>query len=59
MYEQKNVVDMGASLGLVMANIIMTECEKLVVVNLVKEGTIKFYVLYVYGIDMAQSVKGI
>ena len=36
---------MGASLGPVMVNIIMTECEKVVVDNLVKEGTTKFYVL--------------
>ena len=57
MYEQKNVVDMGASLGPVMANIIMTECEKLIVVNLVKEGTIKFYVLYVYGTDIKTLTK--
>ena len=31
---------MGASL----AKVIMMECEKLIVVNLVKEGAIKFYV---------------
>ena len=38
---------MGASLGLVLANIIMTECEKVTVDNLVKKGTIKFYIRYV------------
>ena len=38
---------MGASLGLVLANIIMTECEKVTVDNLVKKGTIKFYINYV------------
>ena len=46
-YEQKDGVSMGASLGPVLANIIMTECEKVVVDNLVKEGTIKFYIRYV------------
>ena len=37
---------MGASLGSVLVNIIMTECEKVIVDHLVKEGTIKFYVRY-------------
>ena len=40
-------VSMGALSGSVLANIIMTECEKVIVDNLVKEGTIKFYVRYV------------
>ena len=34
---------MRASLGPVLANIIMTECEIEIIDNLVKEGTIKFY----------------
>ena len=38
---------MGASLGPVSANIIMTGCEKVIVDSLVTEGTIKFYVCYV------------
>ena len=38
---------MGASLGPVLANIIMTELEKAVVDDLVKSGKIKFYVRYV------------
>ena len=38
---------MGASLGPVLANIIMIECEKAIGDNLVKEGQIKFYVRYV------------
>ena len=46
-YEQKDGVSMGASLGQVLANIIMSECEKLIVDNSVNEGTIKFYVRYV------------
>ena len=31
----------------VLANIIMTECEKSIVDNIVKKGTVKFYVSYV------------
>ena len=38
---------MGASLGLVLANIIMMECGKVIVDNLVKKGTIKFYIRHV------------
>ena len=45
-YEEKEGVSMGASLGSVLVNIIMTECEKVIVDHLVKEGTIKFYVRY-------------
>ena len=33
--------------GLVLANFIMKECEKVIVDNLVKKGTIKFQVRYV------------
>ena len=46
-YEQKGGVSMGASLGPALANIIMTEREKVTFDNLVKEGTIKFYIRYV------------
>ena len=46
-YEQKDGVSMGASLGPVLANIIMTELEKKVVSKLVNQGSIKFYVRYV------------
>ena len=46
-YQQKDGVSMGASLGSILANIIMTECEEVIVYNLVKEGTIKSYVRYV------------
>ena len=38
---------MGASLGPVLANIIKMECEKVIIDNLVKEGTITFYIRYV------------
>ena len=47
MYEQKDSVNMGAQLGSVLANIMMTEFEKVIVDNLVKEGTLKSYVHYV------------
>ena len=46
-YEQKDSVSIKASLRPVLANIIMTECEKVIGDNLVKEGRIKFYVRYV------------
>ena len=65
-YEQKDGVSMGALLGPVLANIIMMECEKVIVGNLVKEGTIKFYIRYVDDIFFTsqasrywQSVKSI
>ena len=38
---------MGQSLGLVLANIIKAECEKVITDNLVKEGTTKFYIRYI------------
>ena len=37
---------MEASFGPVLANIIMTECERVTVDNLVKDETIKFYIRY-------------
>ena len=47
MYEQLDGVSMGESLGPVLANIIMTECEKVIVDKLVEDDIIKFYVRYV------------
>ena len=46
-YEQIDGVSMGASLGPVLANIIMTELENVVVDNLIHSGKIKFYARYV------------
>ena len=46
-YEQKDGVSMGASLDPVLANIIMTECEKVIVDQLILDGKIKFYCRYV------------
>ena len=47
LYEQVDGVSMGSSLGPVLANIIMTELEKVVVKKLIDDGTIKFYIRYV------------
>jgi hypothetical protein len=38
---------MGSSLGSVLANIILTEFERLIVSELIADGTIKFYKRYV------------
>ena len=38
---------MGGSLGPVLANIIMTERENVIVGKLIEDGIIKFYVRYV------------
>ena len=46
-YEQKYGLSMEASLRPVLANIINTEFGKVIADNLVKEGTIKFYIRYV------------
>ena len=47
MYEQIDGVSMGASLGPVLANIIMTEMERCVVDTLIESGKIKFYSRYI------------
>ena len=47
-YEQKDGVSMRALLESVLAFIIMTECKKVMVDNLAKEGTINFYLRYLY-----------
>ena len=46
-YEQIDGVSMGCSLGPLLANIIMTELEKVVVDKLLQDGTIRFYCRYV------------
>ena len=46
-FEQVDGVSMGASMGPVLANIIMTELEKEVVDRLVQQGKLKFYSRYV------------
>ena len=47
MYEQTDGVSMGGSLGPVLANIIMTECEKVIVNQLIENNIVKFYIRYV------------
>ena len=47
LYEQTEGVSMGSSLGPVLANIILTEFERVVVSDLTNYGTIKFYMWYV------------
>ena len=46
-YEQIDGVSMGACLGPVLANIIMTELEKVVVDRMISSGLVKFYTRYV------------
>ena len=46
-YEQTDGVSMGSSLGPVLANIIMTEVENVVIRPLIEQGLIKFYSRYV------------
>ena len=45
--KQIDIVSMGSSLGPVLASVIMTEFERLVVDKFIKDGLIKFYVRYV------------
>ena len=47
LYQQKDGVSMGSSLGPVLANIIMTELENVVIKPLTANGTIKFYTRFV------------
>ena len=46
LYEQVNGVSMGSSLGPVLANVLMTEFEKVVVQALVDDRTLPFYIFY-------------
>ena len=47
LYQQKDGVSIGSSLGPVLANIIMTELEDVVIKPLITNGTIKFYTRFV------------
>ena len=47
LYQPKDGVSMGSSLGPVLANIIMTELEDVVIKPLIANGTIKFYTRFV------------
>ena len=46
-YQQKDRVSTGSSLGPVLANIIMTELEDVIIKPLIADGTIKFYSRFV------------
>ena len=47
MYKQTDGVSIGGSLGPVSTNIIMTECEKVIVNQLIENKIIKLYIRYV------------
>ena len=47
LYQQKDGVSMGSSLGPVLANIIMVELEREIIEPLISDGTLKFYTRYV------------
>ena len=47
MYEQIDRVSVGGSLGPVLANIIMTECKKVIVDKLAQEKVIMYFTRYV------------
>ena len=47
MYKQTDGVSLGGSLGPVLANIMMTECEKVMVNQLLENNIVKFYIKYV------------
>ena len=46
-YERSDGVGMDGSLGPVLANIIMTDCEKIIADKLIEDEIIKFYIRYV------------
>ena len=57
--EQIDGVNMGRSLGPVLANIIMIECEKVIVDKLMKEKVIMFYTRYADNTLLIIKKKGI
>ena len=46
MYEQTDGVSMGDSVGSVFVNIIMIECEKVIVKQLIENDIVKFFIRY-------------
>ena len=46
MYEQTDGVSMGESVGSVLVNIIMIECEKNIVKQLIENDIVKFFIRY-------------
>ena len=59
MYEQTDGVSVGRSLGPVLANIIMTDCEKVVVNQLVENNIVNFYIRYVNDTSLVLRKKDI
>ena len=47
MYEQADGVSMGGSVGPVVVNIFVTECEKVIINQLIENNIVKFYIRYV------------
>ena len=47
MYEKIHGVSTGGSLGPVLANIIMTECEKVIFNQQMENNIARFYIIYV------------
>ena len=46
MYEQTDGVSLGESVGSVLVNIIMRECEKVIVKQLIENNIVKFFIRY-------------
>ena len=46
MYEQTDGVSLGESVGSVLVNIIMIECEKVIVKQLIEDDIVKFFIRY-------------
>ena len=46
MYEQTDGVSLGESVGSVLVNIIMTECEKVIIKQLIENNIVKFFIRY-------------
>ena len=46
MYEQTDGVSLGESVGSVLVNIIMIECEKVIVKQLIENNIVKFFIRY-------------
>ena len=59
MYEQADGVSMGGSMKPVLANIIMTKCEKVIVNQLIENNIVKFYIKYVDDILLVLRKKDI
>ena len=59
MYKQTDGVSLGGSLGPVLANIMMTECEKVMVNQLIENNIVKRYIKYVDGTLLILVIKNI